>query len=322
VDRSPSQEVQSFAEEQEYDRIIQAMVSLNVYWSPTMTTAWRAFSTQRARFEAEERRLFALPSLNYIPPYFRENTLGYFNGTAKLTPKLQASTQAGYAKLQDFIRRFVKAGGKLQTGSDPDSVIPALAIHEEMALYVEAGLTPMQALLAATKNPAERRGRDKDFGVIAPGSFADMLVLDANPLDDIANTQRIHLVFQEGRPIKPEYHADYRNPIPRTQPDRQPPEIEQISPQAVAEGDGPVTLTLTGKNFVNTSVVKVNGKEIPTEVKFKLANFPQNFLRSRQLTATLPADFTQKAGTYSVVVAHPGSGGAESPPVYLIVKFR
>jgi imidazolonepropionase-like amidohydrolase len=322
VDRSPSQEVQSLAEEQQYDRIIQALVSQNVYWSPTLATAWRAFSVNRARFEAEERRLFALPTLDYIPPYFRENTLSYFNGTAKLTPKLQASTQAGFAKVKDFILRFAKAGGKLQTGSDPDSVIPALAIHEEMALLVECGLTPMQALMAATRNPAQRRGRDRDFGVVAPGSFADLVVLDANPLDDIANTMRINLVFQEGRAIKPEYHAGYRNPIPRTQPDRQPPEIEQIAPDAIAEGDGPVTLTLTGKNFVNTAVVKVDGKEIPTEVKFRLPNFPQNFLRSRQLTATLPSELTQKAGTYSVVVELPGAGGAQSAPMPLIVKFR
>jgi hypothetical protein len=321
-DRITSQEVHSFAEEQQYNRVIQAMVAQKVHWSPTMATAWRAFSPLREKYAAEEARLFAMPSLNYIPPYFRENAKGYFTGTANLSPKLQASVQSGYAKLKDFIARFAKAGGKLQTGSDPNAGIPAVTVHEEMALFVEAGLTPMQALLAATKNPAERMGRDRDFGVIAPGSFADLVVLDSNPLDDITATQRIHLVFQEGRAIKPEYHADYRNPIPRTQPDRQPPDIEQVSPAAVTEGEGPVTLTVTGRNFVNTSVVKFDGKPIPTDVKFRLPNFPQNFLRSRQLIATIPAELIQKAGTYPVVVEHPGSGGAVSSPVYLIVKFR
>lgn len=321
-DRLTSQEVHSFAEEEQYNRVIQAMVAHKVHWSPTMATAWRAFSPLRERYAAEELKLFSLPSLNYIPPYFRENAKGYFTGTANLSPKLQASIQSGYAKLKDFIARFAKAGGKLQTGSDPNAGIPAVTVHEEMALFVEAGLTPMQALLAATRNPAERMGRDKDFGVIAPGRFADLVVLNGNPLDDITATQRIHLVFQEGKSVKPEYHANYRNPIPRPQPDRQPPDIEQVSPETVTEGEGPVTLTITGRNFVNTSVVKLDGKPIPTEVKFRIPNFPQNFLRSRQLIATVPAELIQKAGTYAVVVEHPGSGGAVSRPAYLLVKFR
>lgn len=320
--RLTSQEVQSFAEEEQYNLVIQAMVAQKVHWSPTMATSWRAFSPLRERYAAEELRLFSLPSLNYIPPYFRENAKGYFSGTAHLSPKLQASIQSGYAKLKDFISRFAKAGGKLQTGSDPNAGIPAVTVHEEMALFVEAGLTPMQALLAATKNPAERMGRAKDFGVVAPGAFADLVVLDANPLDDITATQRIHLVFQEGRAVKPEYHANYRNPIPRPRPDRQPPEIELVSPEAVTEGDGPVKLTITGRNFINTSIVKLDGKPIPTEVKFRMPNFPQNFLRSRQLVATVPAELIQKAGTYAVVVEHPGTGGAVSKAAYLLVKFH
>jgi imidazolonepropionase-like amidohydrolase len=322
TDRLTSQEIHSFAEEEQYNHVIQAMVAQKVHWSPTMATSWRAFSPLRERYAAEELRLFSLPSLNYIPPYFRENAKGYFTGTANLSPKLQASIQAGYAKLKDFISRFAKAGGKLQTGSDPNAGIPAVTVHQEMALFVEAGLTPMQALLAATRNPAERMGRDKDFGLIAPGRFADLVVLDSNPLDDITATQRIHLVFQEGRPVKPEYHADYRNPIPRPQPDRQPPEIEEVTPDAVTEAAGPVTLTITGRNFVNTSIVKLDGKPIPAEVKFRVPNFPQNFLRSRQLIATVPAELIRKAGTYAVVVEHPGLGGAVSRPAYLLVKFR
>lgn len=321
-DRLTSQEVHSFSEEGQYEPVIKAMLAQQVNWSPTMATSWRAFSPLRERFAAEELRLFSLPSLNYIPPYFRENAKGYFTGTANLSPKLQASIQSGYTKLKDFIFLFAKAGGKLQTGSDPNAGIPAVTVHQEMALFVEAGLTRMQALQAATKNPAERMGRAKDFGVVVPGAFADLVVLDANPLDDITATQRIHLVFQEGKAVKPEYHADYRNPIPRPQPDRQPPEIELVSPETVTEGAGPVTLTITGRNFVNTSVVKLDGKPIPTEVKFRIPNFPQNFLRSRQLIATVPEELIQKAGTYAVVVEHPGLGGAVSKAAYLLVKFR
>lgn len=321
-ERLTSQEAHDFSEEAQYDRVINKLVAGKVHWSPTMATAWRAFSPLRKQFAAEEARLFSLPSLNYIPPYFRENAEHYFAGTANLSPKLQASVGSGYSKLKNFISRFAKAGGKLQTGSDPNAGIPAISVHQEMALFVEAGLTPMQALLAATRNPAERLGRDKDFGLIAEGRFADLVVLDANPLDDITATQRIHLVFQEGRAVKPEYHANYRNPIPRPKPDRQAPEIERVSPEVFTEGDGAATLTITGRNFLSTSVVKLDGKPVPAEPKYRVPNFPQNFLRSRELVAKLPAELLAKAGTYAISVEHPGVGGAVSNTAYLLVKFR
>ncbi len=321
--RMTSQEVHAFMEEPFYERTIQAMLARNTSWSPTMATAWRAFSPLRERFEAQERELFADPALAYIPPYFRQNAQAYFSGTADLDPELNATIHDGYAKLKDFVRRFAQAGGKLQTGSDPNSGIPAVLVHQEMALFVEAGLTPMQSLLAATRNPAERRGRLQDFGVVAPGTFADLVVLDANPLDDITNTQKIAMVFQEGRAIRPPfYHADYRNPIARPEPDRPAPEIETVSPAAIFEGDEAVTLTITGRNFLDTDVVKLNGMPIPSEVKFSAAEFPQNFRRARELTATLPAGMMRTPGLYSVVVEHPGVGGIQSNPAYLVVKFK
>jgi hypothetical protein len=131
------------------------------------------------------------------------------------------------------------------------------------------------------------------------------------------------MVFQEGRAIRPPfYHADYRNPIPRPQPDRQLPEIETVSPASIPEGDEAVTLTVTGKNFLSTDVVKLNGKPIPSEVKFRPAKFPQNFRRTREITATLPAGLMRVPGLYSIVVEHPGVGGVESNTAYLVVKFK
>ena len=72
-------------------------------------------------------------------------------------------------------------------------------LHDELALLVEAGLTPMEALQTATRNPAMFFGMEKDLGTIARGKTADFVLLDANPLDDIHNSQKIAAVVLGGR---------------------------------------------------------------------------------------------------------------------------
>lgn len=71
-------------------------------------------------------------------------------------------------------------------------------MHDELGLLVQAGLSPLQALQAATLNPARFFGREKDLGTIESGKIADLVLLDANPLDDIANTKRISAVIYGG----------------------------------------------------------------------------------------------------------------------------
>jgi imidazolonepropionase-like amidohydrolase len=74
------------------------------------------------------------------------------------------------------------------------------AEHHELELMAAAGMTPMQVIVAATRTPAEllRLGR---FGTVAPGKSADFIVLDANPLENIANTRTIARVYQRGKEI-------------------------------------------------------------------------------------------------------------------------
>jgi imidazolonepropionase-like amidohydrolase len=92
------------------------------------------------------------------------------------------------------------AGVRLMAGTDSPApyVFPGSSLHEELALLVQAGLTPMQALQSATKNPAEFLGILKDQGTIEPQKFADLLLLDANPLIDTRNTQKIRAVILHG----------------------------------------------------------------------------------------------------------------------------
>jgi imidazolonepropionase-like amidohydrolase len=72
-------------------------------------------------------------------------------------------------------------------------------LHDELELLVESGFTPMEALQTATRNPARYFGTLKDLGTIEAGKLADMVLLYANPLDDIRNTRKISLVILRGR---------------------------------------------------------------------------------------------------------------------------
>ncbi len=85
------------------------------------------------------------------------------------------------------------------TDSAAPYVIPGFALHEELALLVKAGLSPMQALEAATKNPADFLGKSETQGTIEAGKNADLLLLDSDPLEDIRNTRRIRAVILGGR---------------------------------------------------------------------------------------------------------------------------
>jgi imidazolonepropionase-like amidohydrolase len=93
-----------------------------------------------------------------------------------------------------------RRGVKILAGTDTPFAycLPGFALQQELALLVEAGLSPMAALRAATWNPAEFLHLTKDYGSIEPGKMADIVVLDADPLLAIRNTTHIHAVLRRG----------------------------------------------------------------------------------------------------------------------------
>jgi imidazolonepropionase-like amidohydrolase len=110
-------------------------------------------------------------------------------------PKLNAEQLADFSALRD-------AGVPMLAGTDLGAVLiyPGYGLHEELELMVKTGgLAPMQVLESATRNPARFFGQDSTWGVIAPGAEADLVLLNANPLDDIANTRQIQAVMARGR---------------------------------------------------------------------------------------------------------------------------
>lgn len=104
-----------------------------------------------------------------------------------------------------FVREYRRAGGAIAAGSDAANqlLIPGYSLHEEMALLVAAGLSPLEAITAATRRGAQLLRADS-LGWLAPGKVADLVVLNGNPTRNIAATRNIAMVMTRGRLIRPD----------------------------------------------------------------------------------------------------------------------
>jgi imidazolonepropionase-like amidohydrolase len=100
----------------------------------------------------------------------------------------------------DVVGRMHRAGVRILAGTDaPWLVVPGFSLHYELVLLVKAGLTPPDALRAATLDTAQFLGLENSLGTVETGKLADLVLLDANPLEDIRNTHKISGVFLQGR---------------------------------------------------------------------------------------------------------------------------
>lgn len=109
--------------------------------------------------------------------------------------------RAVWPKVQRLAVRLHATDARMTVGTDMSNpwVAPGISMHREMQLLVESGVPVARVLLAATRNAAEALGASERLGRIAPGFEADLLVLDANPLNDIQHTLDIHAVVLNGR---------------------------------------------------------------------------------------------------------------------------
>jgi hypothetical protein len=102
----------------------------------------------------------------------------------------------------DMVKKLDQAGVPFLAGTDCPAgvdVIPGFSLHLELERFIAAGFTPLQTLQTATINAAKFLDKVSDFGTVEKGKIADLVVLDANPLEDIRNTQKITAVVANGR---------------------------------------------------------------------------------------------------------------------------
>ena len=121
--------------------------------------------------------------------YYRYRTAAYIAYQKRL-----------FLKEMETVGVMHRAGVPILAGTDGWSyTVPGFGLHQELALLVKAGLTPLEALQAATINPATFLGESDTLGTIEEGKIASLILLEANPLEDISNSERIDAVMVNGR---------------------------------------------------------------------------------------------------------------------------
>jgi imidazolonepropionase-like amidohydrolase len=144
------------------------------------------------------------PDLPYAPASWKDKSWPKF--TAGIIKDLDTDPLAVRQKFVDhelaIVKRLHARGVPFLAGTDTPAgvdVIPGSSLHHELQRFVDAGLSPLAALQTATINPAKFFGRTAELGTIEPGKLADLVVLDRNPLDNIANTRAIADVVADGQ---------------------------------------------------------------------------------------------------------------------------
>ncbi len=168
----------------------------NGTWQCPTLTVQRNLAYLRERAELDQERL------QYLPESFT-NTWAAANSPyyASLSEDDWRLARRNFEHSKMLVGELNRAGVRIIAGTDVLNpyAFPGFSLHDELELLVESGLTPMQALQAATRNAADFSGQLDVLGTVEEGKIADLVLLDANPLADIRNTTKISTVILGGR---------------------------------------------------------------------------------------------------------------------------
>jgi len=176
---------------EECDRLFRSFAANNVWQVPTLVE-------MRGFFHADDPAIVNDPRVALTTPRLLADWRAF---GAEADPKELANGRKVFAAQMHMMRAMQDAGVGLLAGTDASSepwVFAGASLHDELGLFVAAGLTPLEALQTATINPLRYLGRKKTSPVISKGERADLVLLDADPLTDIDATRRIAAVIKGG----------------------------------------------------------------------------------------------------------------------------
>lgn len=170
-------------------------VKNGTYQSPTLAVLRAITFISDPEFTSDARMKYISPS---VKSYWQNSSFARPRSAERVALDKQI-----FQKHLEIVGAMRKAGVEMLAGTDLGNpyVFPGFSLHDELALLVKAGLTPMEALQSATRNAARFLGKLNSTGTIEKGKMADLVLLDADPLADIANTQKIDSVIVGGRLI-------------------------------------------------------------------------------------------------------------------------
>jgi predicted amidohydrolase len=358
--RDDRNELDRYAEmdDQKARDLIQLLVAHHVSLVPTFMINFPGYPKDWDQFAAETRALFSNPELlAYYPPNAMQSALASYTRAGD-QGEVRARRIIGYKNAMRFHKMFVDAGGHLVvSGNTNDSWPPGVDLHQEMQVMAEVGLTPMQIIMGSTKYPAEMLRKQNLLGTVETGKLADVIIVNADPLQDITNLDKINTVIQDGKLVDLGYHSNYSSPFSNVaastisveglpwavamkkatagaeggpqraadgviaDPANSPqPAIETMNPIIVTQGDS-AAVTIKGFNFVRRSTVYFKGKPLPFKV-----------VSATEILVTLDAEALREAGRFDLVVKNPEPlepfyarsmwGNGTSNIAHLIVRYK
>lgn len=182
-----------------FTELIRHLVERAVYLDPTLTI-------DEADFVLGPAALRNNPNNSVLPADWLKFDDLQKSPIYAVPDKLKETARTGFRKRQEFVGICDRAGVKIIAGTDGPglgTLVPGYGLHHELQLLVQSGLSPLQALRAATLTAAEALGKDQELGSVEPGKLADVLIVGADPLVDIGNASKIELIIKGGKQYRP-----------------------------------------------------------------------------------------------------------------------
>jgi hypothetical protein len=334
-----------------------ALIPAFIQKAPGIPTGW-------SRFELQARRMFSDPALMaYCPQARAQALLANYVDPPNARPNAIAAASKGYQNALRFHRMLVEAGGRVLIGTDGGNFsLPGLGVLHEMQVFGEDMKLPaMQIIQAATKWPAETMRVEKEIGTVEVAKLADLLIVDEDPLMNIANLQKIAFVIADGKVqpkgFQPSYWSPFGGEGPITIPvvddldwtvmlrgqrgargaaggrgggvGRPQPTIETIDSGRRDYPDADFSKTVV-KEGSPTLQIKVTGIGYfqRSVVYFNGIPVPTRFVNANELQAQVDESLLRAPGRFSLVVRNAGAaepqklGDGSSNRGWLIVGYR